>query len=132
MDIASFADLLVAARSQREPQRLLFVFARAGLPADATPEQKARHARGEGGELTPVLCVDKRPEDLKNFEALARESEETGQSWDLVFVAAMNAPAGTGPALIEPELKKMVQWIETGRVERFLVFNRQGEPVRIG
>lgn len=130
MDITSFADLLVAARSQRAPQRLLFVFAQAGLPADATPEQKARHARGEGGELTPVLCVDKRPEDLKNFEALARESEETGQSWDLVFVAAMNAPAS--PDAVDPELKRMVQWIETGRVENFLAFNRQGEPVRIG
>ena len=35
MNIASFDDLLVAARQQPEPQRLLFVFAGVELPDDA-------------------------------------------------------------------------------------------------
>ena len=42
MTISSFDDLLQAARSQPEPQRLLFVFAGVELPDDATPEQRTR------------------------------------------------------------------------------------------
>lgn len=49
MDISSFDDLLHAARAQPEPQRLLFVFAAAELPDDATPAQRARFAAGQGG-----------------------------------------------------------------------------------
>ena len=41
MNIASFDDLLVAARQQPEPQRLLFVFAGVDLPYDATEAQRA-------------------------------------------------------------------------------------------
>ena len=89
MDITCFDDLLQAARLQPEHQRLLFVFAASTIPDDATPEQKARHARGEGGELTPVLCVDKTPDELGAFDALVEESRRTGHDWQVVFVAAM-------------------------------------------
>ena len=42
MKISSFEDLLQAARQQPEPQRLLFVFADAELPADdSTPNSAA-------------------------------------------------------------------------------------------
>ena len=64
MDIASFDDLLQAARQQREAQQLLFVFAGAELPADADAEQRERFAAGEGGELAPLMCVDKAAADL--------------------------------------------------------------------
>lgn len=55
MTITSFDDLLRAATEQREPQRLLFVFANAGVDADATAEQKARFEAGLGGTVTPLL-----------------------------------------------------------------------------
>jgi hypothetical protein len=42
MPIASFDDLLQAARMQGQPQQLLFVFAGAGLPAYASAAQVAR------------------------------------------------------------------------------------------
>jgi len=67
MEISSFDDLLVAAREQPEPQRLLFVFAGAGLPEDSSPEQQASFAAGVGGELTPMMTVDKSPASLTTF-----------------------------------------------------------------
>ena len=68
MTIANFDDLLRAATEQPEPQRLLFVFATAGVDADATAEQKARFEAGQGGTLTPLMCVDKLPGELASFE----------------------------------------------------------------
>jgi len=38
MSITNFDDLLRSARAQPEPQRLLFVFATAGVPDDATTQ----------------------------------------------------------------------------------------------
>ena len=66
-EITCFDDLLRAAHERRE--RLLLVFAGAELPADATPEQRARFAQGEGGALVPLMCVDKPPEELASFDA---------------------------------------------------------------
>ena len=59
MDIHHFDDLLQMARMQSEPQQLLFVFAGAELPAQATAQQRADFESGEGGELAPLMCVDK-------------------------------------------------------------------------
>ena len=93
MNITSFADLLTAARQQPEPQRLLLVFARAEMPEKASPEQVERFSARAGGYLSPTVCVDKRPEELDSFEALAEESKTTGQDWDMLFVAGMSGRA---------------------------------------
>ena len=42
MQIFTFDDLLRAAREQTDAQRLLFVFAKAGVPKDAAREQRQR------------------------------------------------------------------------------------------
>ena len=76
MNISSFDDLLRAARQQPEPQRLLFVFAQAVLPDDSTPEQRAGFEAGQGGALTPLMSVDKTPEELGTFAALVEESRQ--------------------------------------------------------
>ena len=83
MTIESFDDLLRAAKAQPEPQRLLFVFATAGVDNDATPEQMARFEAGQGGTLTPLMCVDKLPGELASFDALLAESREFEQAWDM-------------------------------------------------
>ena len=44
MNITSFDDLLRAAKAQPEPQRLLFVFTGAELPADASDTQREQFA----------------------------------------------------------------------------------------
>lgn len=132
MNISSFADLLTAARQQPEPQRLLLVFARAEMPEKASPEQVERFSARAGGYLSPTVCVDKRPEELDSFEALAEESKATGQDWDMLFVAGMSGRAGFAPTpdeAVQP-LRMMVEAIQQGRVSQFLAFNRSGEPVR--
>ena len=130
MAISCFSDLLDEARAQSEPQRLLFVFTRAELPDHPSEEQRRRFEQGEGGVLTPVVCVDKAPEALSDMAALVAESRETGAEWDIVFVAAL---AGQNPeAEAEQHLNRMVESLKMGNVASFLAFDRQGEAVSIG
>ncbi len=134
MNISSFDDLLRAAAAQPQPQRLLFVFAAAGLPDDATPEQRARFVAGEGGTLTPLMCVDKPAQELASFESLRSESLRAGPLWDLVFVAALAGAQGREPgseAAAEP-LQRMVQSVKDGRIDGFIAFTPEGLPVRFG
>jgi hypothetical protein len=134
MTIASFDDLLRSACQQTEPQRLLFVFTTAELPDDATPAQRARFQAGEGGTLTPLMCVDKSPDELPSFEVLLEESRRAGPSWDIVFVAALSGRAGSSPTSIDAEapLQRMVESIKSGRIGSFIPFDRHGQPVSFG
>ncbi|MGB3836915.1 ribonucleotide reductase subunit alpha [Castellaniella sp.] len=135
MDITCFDDLLQAARQQPEPQRLLFVFATSAVPDDATPAQKASHMRGQGGELTPLLCVDKTPDQLTDFAALADESRTTGQAdWQVVFVAAMADQSAYLPDNKDVDLafQRMTQMIKYGSVSSLLAFDRAGDPLVFG
>ena len=132
MTIASFDDLLRSARAQDTPQRLLFVFTAAGVPDDATPDQHARFKAGEGGTLTPLMCVDKTPDELTSFAALFDESRLLGTAWDIVFVAAMGGSAGREPTSLEAEapLQRMVEAIKSGRIGGFIPFDAGGMPVQ--
>ncbi|MBB3190311.1 ribonucleotide reductase subunit alpha [Halomonas cerina] len=130
MAISRFSDLLDEARRQPDPQHLLFVFTHAELPDHPSEAQRHRFEQGEGGVLTPVLCVDKAPEALTDMAALVEESRATGIDWDIVFVAAL---AGEGAeAQAEHHLNRMVESLKMGNIESFLAFDRQGEAVSIG
>ena len=135
MQIASFDDLLRAAHAQPEPQRLLFVFAAAELPDDATPQQRADFEAGHGGALVPRMCVDKAPHELDSFAALVREAEQfdTGD-WNMVFAAALPGTQHHAPTSADAEapLQAMVESIRAGTLGNFIPFNRQGEPVQLG
>lgn len=134
MSISSFDSLLRAASEQSEPQRLLFVFASAGLPGDATAEQRARFEGGEGGTLTALMCVDKLPAEMASFSALLAESRQFEQPWDIVFVAAMSGSKGLSPtsAQAAAPLQRMVESIRSGRVDGFIPYDVQGQPVQFG
>lgn len=134
MSLASFQDLLEAARRQPEPQRLLFVFARVDLPENASEDQRQRYEQREGGTLSPCLCVDKAPAEIANFEALAAESATTGQTWDIVFVGSLAGRAGIAPNADEAAqpLRFMVNAINNGRVSEFAAFDRAGEVLQFG
>jgi hypothetical protein len=132
--IRSFDELLRAAREQPQPQRLLFVFAAAGVSADATPEQRARFAAGEGGELTPLMCVDKSPEEIPDFAALVEESRQFGHDWAIVFVAGLAGSGDRAPTSAEAEapLQRMVDAIKSGAPGSLLPFDREGRPLKLG
>ena len=131
MGIASFDDLLRAAREQPEPQRLLFVFANAVLPDDSTPVQRARFEAGQGGALAPVMSVDKVPAELNTFAALVEESRQYGPDWAVVFVASLPGRGGRAPTSSDAErpLQGMIESIKAGAIGAFIPFDRQGEPV---
>lgn len=133
MDIASFDDLLRAARAQPEPQRLLFVFAAAELPADCTPAERARYAAGEGGALVPLMSVDKVPEELAAFADLVQESRRFAADWSMVFVAGLAGRDGRKPTAEEADrsLQRMIELVKSGSFGSFIPFDRQGRPVQI-
>ncbi len=54
-----FEQLLTLANQQSEPQRLLFVFLKAVLPTESTAEELERFEASKGGQLQPMMCVDK-------------------------------------------------------------------------
>ena len=112
--------------------RLLFVFATAGVDADATAEQKARFEAGHGGTLTPLMCVDKLPGELASFDALLEESRGYEQAWDMVFVAALPGSGGVSPTSQQAEapLQRMVDSIKSGSIGGFIPFDARGRPVQ--
>lgn len=132
MNITSYSDLLHAARSQAEQQRLLFTFVQAELPNDAKPSERERFAARQGGALAPVMCVDKHADELSSFENLVEESRATGAHWDIVFVTSMSGRNGQAPTANEAEapLRTMVESIRNGQLGKFLAFNRDGELVQ--
>ncbi|HMO48912.1 MAG TPA: ribonucleotide reductase subunit alpha [Rubrivivax sp.] len=134
MNIESFDDLLRAARSQEQPQRLLFVFAGAELPAGATPAQRAQFDAGEGGELAPLMCVDKAADELTSFEVLCAEAAQAGPPWAIVFTAALAGRGGRAPTAADADaaLQRMVDAVKSGQLQGLLPFNRAGEPVQLG
>lgn len=134
MNIACFDDLLRAARAQSEPQRLLFVFAGAELPADATERQRSEFEAGEGGELAPLMCVDKAPAELSDFAAFAAEAARAGPPWAIVFSAALSGRAGVAPTSADASapLQRMVDAIKAGRLDGLLPFDRNGDAVVFG
>ncbi len=133
MNITTFEDLLRAARQQPEPQRLLLVFAGASLPADATPAQCAAFEAGVSGELTPLMFVDKDPQDLADFAALAAEAATLGAPWALVFATALSGQGGQPPTSkqVDAGLTLAVEAVRSGDVARFIPFDRQGQAVQL-
>lgn len=132
--ISSYQDLIQASRSQQEAQRLLYVFCRAELPGEASAEEKAAFERGEGGALTPVICVDKTPEEAPDFGALVEESRATGQAWDVVFIAAMSGRGGMTPSTDEAQqpLAMMVESIRLGHIGNYLPLDTEGNAISLG
>lgn len=128
MDITSYTDFIDAARQQPEPQRLLFVFAAAELPENASVDQQAGFESGRGGALAPVMCVDKLPDELGSFTELVAESQQMGKHWDVVFAASLSGRGGVAPSSSEADqpFNTMIESIRQGNLARFLAFNREG------
>lgn len=126
-----FQQLLRAALAQSQPQRLLFVFAGAELPADASPEQRQRFEAGRGGALVPLACVDKAPDELADWEALVAESGHACPPWQAVFIAGLAGEAQRAPtaAAIDSALQTMVENVRQGRFRGYLALDPAGDPI---
>ncbi len=131
--MSPFAQLLQAAHAQPDEQRLLFVFAAAELPEQATAEQREEFARGQGGSLTPLMCVDKAPDEVGSFQALADEARRMGPPWQVVFVAALSGkgPQPPADAQVDQALQRMVDAVKHGGIEGFLAFDPQGQLLHL-
>jgi hypothetical protein len=131
MNSMPFDQLVAAARTRPDPQVLLFVFAGADLPADASPAQRARYERGQGGELTPLMCVEKAPDELSTFDALVEESRAVGPPWQVVFAAGLGGHDGgpPPPAAVDQALRTMVERIRQGTVGQFLALSHEGHAL---
>lgn len=132
MDITSQFELLLrSAAAQPEPQRLLFVFAQAGLPDDATPAQHAHFTAGGGGTLTPVMYVDKGLEELAGYPAFVAESHEAGPAWHVVFAAGLSGRDGRAPSAdqVEHALQTMLERVRGGMIEGLLALAPSGEAL---
>ncbi len=131
MNITSFADLLLTARQQPDPQRLLFVFVRAELPDNATPEEVRRFQAGQGGALLPLMFVDKKTDEIGSFAELVEESRHTGQLWDMVFVGCLAGHAGQEPTdqQAQQALEAMVKSVQMGSVGHLLAYRPNAEQI---
>jgi len=132
-ELHSYAEFIQLAQTQAEPQRLLWVLAKAELPNGYTELQRLDFEAGFGGALEPVLCVDKLPAEVADFGQLVQESAETGVHWDIAFVGSLSGRAGHAPSSDEAEqpLRFMLKKIQSGMIADFLAFDRQGQLVSL-
>jgi hypothetical protein len=133
MIISGFQSLLQAARQQPEPQQMLFVFARTELPEGATTEEKQRFDKGQGGVMTPIMFVDKKPSEIETFADLVEESRQMGEPWDFVFVGCLSGQGDREPSdeEVTKALEVMVKSIQGGIIDHLLTYRPDGEQVRL-
>ena len=128
--ITDYQSLLAVGKQQIDPQRFLFVFLQASLPADHNDTDKERFNSGQGGELQAIMCVDKGLDELTNFADLVTESKQMEQDWSMVLIACLSGKNGMLPSSEEAEqpLNMMVQAVQNGGdLSKYLAFDRQGD-----
>ena len=115
-----FDDFLTAARAQADAQRLLLVF--------VAIDDAAGGDANEGGFLTPKMCVDKTPDEITSFTELVVEATKTGQDWSLIFAASLAGTGAQAPSSTDANkpLDAMIAGINTGMIQQYLVFDKQG------
>ena len=123
--ISTFTELLTAAIEQDEPQRLLFLFAK-------TETEDSENV--QSGTLSPVMCVDKLPEDIESFEVLTAEADGISTDWDFLITVGLAGKNGMPPTEeeAEPFLNKMANDLSLGQsMSEYLVFDRDENQVLI-
>ena len=124
--MSAFQDLINKSQEEKEPQRLLFLFA------------KARSMMGgpmhsyQSGTIDPIMCVDKLPEELTCFDDLVKEADEHTKEWDFILVSSFSGKNGVVPTSDEadPYLKQMTNMLLEGKdLTQFLIWNRKQETI---
>lgn len=127
--ISNFSELLKAAHEQDQPQRLLLLFAKAESSAET---KKQKNKQTQHGTLSPVMCVDKLPQDIASFADLSNEADGVSKDWDFVFAVGLAGQDGKAPSEkeAEPFLNKMTNDIASGQnIAQYAIFDRTDNPV---
>ncbi len=125
---ATFKELVKMANEQDEPQRLLFLFAR---PEGNNPKKSKKMQRGH---LAPVMCVDKLPSEIANFDALVKEADSIEKDWQFILVAGLSGKKGIPPSAddAEPYLNKMTNDLVSGQnIASYVIIDRAGKPIEL-
>ena len=123
-----YSELLAMAQQQDQPQRLLFLFAQ---PEGNNPKKSKKHQKGH---LTPVMCVDKLPEEVGSFSALVDEADKIEKNWQFIFISGLSGENNQAPTTedAEPYLNRMTSDLMTGQnIARYLVLDRDGKPIEM-
>ena len=133
MTIATFDDLLLAARAQPSAQRLLLVFATADLPDNATAQQRIDFEAGHGGALVPAMCVDKVADEISSFASIALEATQFDLPWCMVFASTLSGVGTQAPSSesAQPGLDRMVESIKLGAFSNMIAFDTAGNAVSL-
>lgn len=126
--ISTFDQLLVAATEQDQPQRLLLLFAKAESE-NAKNKKKEQH-----GTLSPVMCVDKLPEEIESFKTLSKEADNISKEWDFLITVGLTGKDGIPPSAeeAEPYLNQMANNLASGQdMSQYVIFDRSENPVLI-
>ena len=114
------------ALKQDEPQRLLFLFAKA--------DQEEAADRGRRGTISPVMVVDKLLEEITNFEKLITEADMLTKEWNFIFIGALSGQNGTSPSAADaqPHLDEMTKSLETGQgLSRYMLLDREDKVISL-
>jgi len=124
---SNFKKMVDAAEAQDQPQRLLIMLAKSEIETDDKE-------KGMAGTITPVICVDKTPDEITTFKDFVAEADSINPDWDMMFIAGL---AGENDEMPTPEeadpiLNKMVNDLMSGQdLSRYLVLDRNEDPVDI-
>lgn len=122
--ITNFQELLNEANKLEQPQRLLFLFAKA--------DAKKKKTKHKTGTITPIMCVDKLPGELSDFASFAKEADNISNEWDMMMIAGLNGQNGTAPTTdeAEPYLNQMANNVSDGQdLSNYVIFDREENPI---
>ena len=120
--MSKFQELLSMARYQPEQVKLLMLFTKANVENSHNDVNK--------GVIEPVMCVDKLPDELLDYETLCREADAINKEWDLVFITSI--AANVEASLIDKSMKSMVSDVQTGQnTAMYVVLDREDNLVEM-
>lgn len=125
-----FSELLEMAEQQDQPQRMLFLFAKAETASNKVATEKDP----KGGTIEPRMCVDKLTTELTDFSALVQEADSVEKDWNFLFVAGLSGSNGVAPSTdaAEPYLNKMTNDLSSGQnIAQYVVLDRDGQPIEM-
>lgn len=125
--MSTFTQLLDTAKAQTEPQRLLFLIAKTETSGKAKNDLQR-------GTISPVMCVDKLPEELTDFKHFTHEADQITKDWDLILIAGISGENGEAPDTlsVEPILNKMANDLMQGQeLSRYLILDRHENRIEI-